>query len=376
LDNPNIEWQEFGPSNWVAKWIGRNADLAPIVWVASPEISIPTSKQAANWSMPPFAGHLTDTHIYGQGVQGGKTAMIAMLEVLQALVAQEQLPDRTIYMAFPFPAQAGEAQILKALAQAGTTPEYMLQTGGLIAQDLLWELDAPVAFIGIGQLAQAKISLIKKQSTVDWSNFLNQLEEQLPAVEVEQAAAQHLLQQLSPELPFTKRFVTSNSWLLQWNKSTYFGSHTLAKQLAGTSIQLIPAFTDADTVVLKVTAPQLTTSTLNAIASLINSDSIMVVGDWNVWSHQTTADAGSRSYRLLANTCKEVFPNLLTAPAWIDRKQPPCVSNIPTPIFYFQPIVQDSASWPKAQLGMEESISRSNYQQLLQFYHRLLTNSI
>ena len=375
FDNPNIEWQEFGPSNWVAKWIGRNADLAPIVWLASPEIVLPTNKQAAIWSTAPFSGHSTNTHIYGQGVQGGKTAMIAMLEVLQYLV-QTQLPDRTIYMAFPFPAQAGEVQILNALAQAGTTPEYILYTGGLIAQDLLWELPAPVAFIGIGQLAQAQITLAKKQPAADWGNLLNQLDEKLPDVDIKQVAAQQLLQQLSPELPFLKRFVSSNSWLLHWNKQTYFAAKTLPKQLAGISSQLIPALTDADTVVLKITAPQLTTTTLNTISSLINSDSIMVVGDWNVWPHQTTADASSRSYRLLANTCKEVFPNLLTAPAWVDRKQAPFISNIQAPIFYFHPIVQDKASWPKAQLGIEESISRQNYQQLLQFYHQLLTNSI
>ncbi|MFK7798157.1 MAG: hypothetical protein AB8E82_11935 [Aureispira sp.] len=376
FENPNIEWQEFGPSNWVAKWIGRNADLAPIVWMASPEVSTPTSKQAATWSTPVFAGHLTDTQIYGQGVQGGKTAMIAMLEVLQALVTQEQLPDRTIYMAFPFPAQAGEAQILKALAQAGTTPEYILQTGGFITQDLLWQLSAPVALIGVGQLAQAKITLVKKQTTVNWINVLNRLQAALPTVDLAQEPAQYLLEQLGPELPFQQRFVTSNAWLLNWNKQTYFEPNTLAKQLTGTNAQLIPAFTDADTVVLKITAPELTTTLLNTISSLIDSDSIQLVGSWNVWRNQTTAEVGSRSYRLLGNTCKEVFPNLLTTPTWIDRKQVPFVANIQTSIFYFQPIVQDATSWPNAQLGIEESISRQNYQQLLQFYHRLLTNSI
>lgn len=376
FDNPNIEWQEFGPSNWVAKWIGRNADLAPIVWMASPEVSIPTSKQAATWSTPPFFGQLTNTHIYGQGVQGSKTAMIAMLEVLQALVSQEQLPDRTIYMAYPFPAQAGEAQILKALAQAGTTPEYILQTGGFIAQDLLWGLSAPVALIGIGQLAQAKITLVKKQTTVNWIYSLKRLQAALPAVDLAQESAQHLLQQLGPELPFQQRFVISNTWLLNWYKQAYFEPNTLAQQLTATNAQLIPAFTDADTVVLKITAPELTTTLLNTISSLVASDSIQLVGNWKIWKSQTTADVGSRSYRLLGNTCKEVFPNLLTTPTWIDREQVPFIANIQTPIFYFQPIVQDSASLPNAQLGIEESISRQHYQQLLQFYHQLLTNSI
>ena len=36
FDNPNVSWQSFGQQSWVAKWIGRNSELAPVVLVASP----------------------------------------------------------------------------------------------------------------------------------------------------------------------------------------------------------------------------------------------------------------------------------------------------------------------------------------------------
>ncbi|MGH1337801.1 MAG: hypothetical protein ACRBFS_16895 [Aureispira sp.] len=373
FNNPNIEWQEFGPSNWVAKWIGRKEDLAPIVWMASPEVTVPTKTQQAAWSVPPFSGSLTSTHIYGKGSQGGKAAMIAMLEVLHHLVAHDRLPDRTLYLAFPFPAQVGEAEVLKTLNYSGTTPEYILQTGGGIAEGLLWELPTPVALLGVGQLAKAQITLVRKKPTINWITFLQRLEQQMPAADLEQEVAQQLLAQLSPELPFQQRFIFSNSWLLNWTKATYFPPSSLPLELVGTTPQLIPTLPDSDTALLQITAPHLEESVLINIKELLKKDSVYVVGNWTEQQGQKTAAIDSRSYRLLGNTCKEVFPNLITAPVWVKRN-PKVKQSMDR--FFFQPTFQDPDSWEKAKLDVNERISRKNYKQLLQFYHQLLSNSI
>ena len=376
FDNPNVEWQEFGPSNWVAKWVGRKADLAPIVWMASPQVNIPTKAQQAAWSVSPFSGHLTSTHIYGQGSQGSKAAMIAMLEVLHAFVQKNRLPDRTIYLAFPFPAQVGEEQILQALAQAGTPAEYILQTGGLIAKDLLWELPTPVALVGIGQMEQAQVKVVRKHPTMNWKVFLGRLQKALPTADLEHETAQELLAQLSPELSFRERFVFSNSWLLDWSQQSYFCPSSLPHQLVGTSVQLSPALPDSDTAWLKVAAPLLEQASLSYIQELLKTDSVIVVSNWKIQKGGATAATESRSYRLLGNTCKEIFPNLMTAPIWVNRPQPLTFSTIQAPIFYFHPIIQDSNSWEKAKWGITERVSRQNYERLLQFYYQLLTNSI
>lgn len=376
FDNPNIEWQEFGPSNWVAKWVGRKADLAPIVWMASPQVAVPTAAQQAKWSVPPFTSSLTTQYIYGQGSQGSKTAMIAMLEVLHDLVQKERLPDRTIYLAFPFPAQAGEAQILKALAQAGTPAEYILQTGGLIAQDMLWDLSTPVALLGVGQLGKAQITLARKSPTMDWKKLVERLREALPCADLKQEAAQQLLHQLSPELPFKQRFVFSNSWLLNWGQQHYFYPRSLSQDLVGVSTRLLPALPDTDTALLQITAPNLAATTLTTIQNILAADSVYVLGNWKWHQGFSTAKIESRSYRLLGNTCKEIFPNIITAPIWVAREDFVANSTVEAPVFYFQPIVQDPSTWQKAQWGVTERISRQNYQRMLQFYHRLLTNSI
>ncbi len=376
FDNPNLEWQEFGASNWVAKWVGRQADLAPIVWMASPQVTMPTAAERRNWSVTPFAGELTAEHIYGQGSQGSKAAMIAMLEVLQQLIAQERLPDRTIYLAFPFPAQIGEARILKALAQAGTPAEYVLKTGGWVAQNLLWELSAPVALLGVGQLAQADLTLVRKHPKVAWSGVLDRLQAQLPKADLTHNTTRELLQQLSPELPFKQRFIFSNTWLLGWNQDSYFSPNSLPNSLVGTQARLFPSLPDSDTTQLRITAPSLDQATLLSIQTLVKLDSVKVIDNWKWQQGYATADLESRSYRLLGNTCKEVFPNLITAPIWVDQPAAPATKAIKAPIFYFQPVVYEADSWQKAQLGVTERISRQNYQRLLHFYHQLLSNSI
>lgn len=376
FNNPNVEWQEFGPSNWVAKWIGRKADLAPIVWMASPQVSVPTKAQQAGWSVEPFAGNLTTSHIYGQGSQGGKAAMIAMLEVLHHLVSQNRLPDRTVYLAFPFPAQVGEGNILKALTQAGTPAEYILQTGGLIAQDLLWELAAPVALLGVGRLDQAQIKVVRENPKMDWKAFLARLNEEVPTADLEHQTTKELLAQLSPELPFSERFIFSNSWLLNWNQYNYFCPESLPHHLVGTSVQLLPALPDSDTAWVKVAAPILEEESLAGLQELLKADSVKVISNWKKQKGGATATTESRSYRLLGNTCKEIFPHLMTAPIWVNRPQPMSSPTVQTPIFYFHPIIQDDHSWEKARWGITERISRQNYERLLQFYYQLLTNSI
>lgn len=368
FDNPNIEWKEFGPSNWVAKWVGRKADLAPIVWMASPQVTCPTAKESG----VPFAGNLPPSDIYGQG---SKAVMIAMLEVLHDLVTKERLPDRTIYFAFPFPNKTGGLQILTALAQAGTSAEYILQTGGFIAQDLLWGISSPVALLGIGQLAKAQITL-SKPPNMDWNFFLERLQSSLPTTNLNHNVARQLLEQLSPELPFQQCFIFSNPWLLNWNKKSYFPMGSLPQSLVGISAQLSPAYPNSDTALLQITAPQLKKENLTSILQFLSEYSITTLGDW-MWQPETpTAYTESRSYRLLGNTCKEIFPDLITAPIWITPTNTTLIPpTIQTPVFYFHPIVRDSTSWEKAQGGAEH-IKRQNYQRLLHFYYQLLNNSI
>jgi hypothetical protein len=375
FDNPNLEWKEFGTDNWVAKWIGRKADLAPIVWMASPEIPLPKTAALATASSK-LPSQLDATSIRGRGSRGSKVAMMAMLEVLHQLLSEERLPDRTIYFAFPFPAQVGEARILTALAQAGTPAAYVLQTGSGIAENLLWDLEAPVALLGVGQLAQAQITLKRMAPTVAWDVLAQRLAKNLPAADLKHPVAKQLLHQLSPELPFGQRFVFSNTWLLNWKQRRYFAPASFSNSLVGLQTHLVPTTVHSDTAQLHLTAPQLPAALLVAVQALLKMDSVQVLSNWTTHEGFASAEMQSRYYRLIGNTCKEVFPRVLTAPIWVARAHAHSAPLIQAPTFYFHPVQLEASNWVAAPQGFAESISRQNYKRLLHFYHQLLSNSI
>lgn len=382
FDNPNVEWQNFEGLSLVAKWVGRTSELAPIVLVAEQYVEEPNLKTIPEWSFNPFMGKVEQGLIYGQGTQDGKTALMAMLEVFNDLVSQNILPNRTIYFAFPHNSEQGEQAIINALKQAKIQPEFILKTGGLILQDMLWDIAMPTALIGIGSPSVSKVTLESKDiSTKVLQQEIQQLRSFLPFVNVSDNSVQHFLNHLSPEMNFNQRLVFSNQWLLSNVQQKWLQKNAFSKTTFGTNIflQKISADSSNTTITeLLFVAPQMQQNLEQWIKNHLQHPQIRLLKQPQIQhSNQILAPIDNRTYRFISNTCKEVFPNVITAPILV---QPPSKvnwqANIDADIYYFHPVLYTSETWEQHQKKVDAKISVKNYQQMIQFYYQLINNRI
>lgn len=381
FNNPNVEWQQFETFSLVAKWVGRTPELAPIVLVTEQYVEEPDLAHIPEWSYNPFMGKIDQKFIYGRGSQGGKAALLAMLEVLNDLVLQNKLPERTIYFAFPHNAEEGERSIVRALQEAKIHPEFILKTGGLISQNLLWKISQPTALIGIGRQSIAQVMLeTQNLASEQLTATIEQLQTALPFVDVDQPSLKTFLSYISPEMPFGQRLIFSNQWLLSNPQQRQLQHNPLTQQLWGHNI-LTKTLSDSNNtrlVQLQFTAPKLIQPLESWIKNHLQHPQIRLLGTPQViYKNNVLAPIDNHAYRLISNTCKEVFPHTISAPTLVTQQSANnWQDNINTDIYYFHPVIYDLAAWEKAQQKIDDKISIENYTQMLQFYYQLIINSI
>lgn len=382
FNNPNVEWQRFEGLSLVAKWVGRTSELAPIVLVAEQYTEEPNLETIPEWSFNPFMGKIEKGFIYGQGTQGGKTALMAMLEVFDNLVSQNTLPNRTIYFAFPHNSEQGEQAIINALKQAKIQPDFILKTGGLISQNMLWEIKMPTALIGIGSPSVSKVTLESKDISKEvLQQQIQQLRAALPFVNVAENSVQHFINHLGPEMNFSQRLVFSNQWLLSNIQQKWLQKNSLSKAAFGHTIYTQNTAIDSSNTritELLFVAPQIQANLEQWLKNHLQHPQIRLLKQPQIqYNNQTLAPVDNRTYRFISNTCKEVFPNIITAPILV---QPPSKinwqANIDADIYYFHPVVYTSETWEKHEKKVDANISVKNYQQMIQFYYQLINNSI
>ncbi|BDS13850.1 M20/M25/M40 family metallo-hydrolase [Aureispira anguillae] len=382
FNNPNVEWQYFEQFSWVAKWVGRTSELAPIVLVAEQYVEEPELKHIPEWSYNPFMGKIDQEFVYGQGAQNGKAAMLAMLEVFNTLVRQNTLPERTIYFAFPHNTQQGEKAIIQALQSAQIAPEFILKTGGLISQNILWDLTMPMALIGVGRQSVAQITLEAKNSTAKpIIQAVQQLKAALPLVEMEAASINDFLTYISPEMPFGQRLIFSNQWLLNNIQQKQLQNNSLTKAIFGHNIT--SHLTPQDSNKTSLGTVTLTGSNLNHnleqwVKSHLQHPKVQLLGQAQfLYKNQKRAAINNGAYRLISNTCKEIFPHIISAPILVNKtSKVNWQANLNTDIYYFHPVIYTPTRWEKAQKKIDNKINIKNYEQMMQFYYQLIMNSI
>lgn len=380
FQHPNIEWQRIGDHNWILKWSGHLPDQPPIVLLASPEVNHPNTEQLPEWHYDPFLGKSDSSYFYGLGSQGGKAAMVALLTVLDSLVQTIPTPARSIYLAFPYPNALGSNALLQALEQTrqltGIAPAYLLHTGGGIQQSGWASIDAPIAQIGTGQLAGADFPLLREEARTPWATAYAPARQALARPNSSHPMVAGFLADLVPELAFSDRLVFANNWLLTLQQDTYFDDEEWLQQQLGGQVHVYTA-PQNDTACLRLYVPSQTAlPSLSDLQAALAPYGFTVLPPIQQWAARPTAEADHRVYQQLSNTCKEVFPKLLTTPTWVATPPTLTTAPLPAPLYHFNPVVYTDDTWQKAQYGIPERLPKNAYQPWVQFYHRLLANAL
>ncbi|KAM9931955.1 hypothetical protein OXX80_008400 [Metschnikowia pulcherrima] len=107
---PNVfsTCEVFKVNTWglVFHWKGADESLKPLLLTAHQDV-VPVQKDTyKDWTYPPFEGHYDGKYVHGRGAADCKNVLIAVMESLDLLMAENYQPNRSVLAAFGFDEEA------------------------------------------------------------------------------------------------------------------------------------------------------------------------------------------------------------------------------------------------------------------------------
>lgn len=138
--------------NLIYRWEGTHPELDPILFMAHQDVVPADPVTLDQWTHPPFSGAIVDGTLWGRGSQDCKNVMVSTMEAIEALLAVDYQPERTVYMAFGQDEEVGGRTGQKVISQhfkdQGIHFAAVLDEGGAIMEGMMPGVKAPIALIG------------------------------------------------------------------------------------------------------------------------------------------------------------------------------------------------------------------------------------
>jgi carboxypeptidase PM20D1 len=219
--------KKYNEHGLLYKWEGTS-NQDPIIFIAHYDV-VP-AYGLDNWQVDPFSGLISDGYVWGRGTLDDKSSMIAILEAVESLLAQNYRPQRTIYLSFGHDEEIGGKNGASAIAadlhKSGVHFDMVLDEGGFILNDVVPGVTNPVALVGVAEKGYLTLelsvttesghsSMPPSQTAVGLlSSALLKLEKN-PMPARYEGGTKLLFEYLAPHMGFMKKAVFSNDWLFE-----------------------------------------------------------------------------------------------------------------------------------------------------------------
>lgn len=400
LVHSHLEKEVVGEASLLYTWQGRDPEARPVVLAAHIDVVPIEPGTLADWTHPPFEGVTADGCIWGRGTMDCKGPLIAIMEAVEALLAEGYAPDRTVCLAFGQDEEVGghrgAEKIAALLKSREANPELVIDEGGVLVDVGIPGFKRPIATVGIAEKGYLTLEL-KVQTEGGHSSMpprhtaigilaraIHRLEEHpFPAriVNITGKTFAHLL----PELPFYLRIALGNArvagMLMKAASSRVNAVNAMLRTTSavtmiqgGTKDNVLPQEARA-TVNMRILPGESIERALSRTNRVINNPGVEVriAGEASNPSRESRLD--SRGFRMLDRTIKETFPESVTAPYLVlgmtDARH---YAQISDSVFRFCPI-RVSKDEQNLAHGTDERIRLDNFGEFIAFFERLIRNS-
>ena len=151
---PNVsntcELMRFADRGLLYRWRGET-DGAPAVMMAHYDV-VPANEEA--WDEPAFEGLIKDGHLWGRGALDTKVTMNGILFAADHLISQGFVPKHDIYFAFSGGEEIsgeGAVRIVEYFRDNGIEPDFVLDEGGAVVENVFPGVSKPCGLIGIAE---------------------------------------------------------------------------------------------------------------------------------------------------------------------------------------------------------------------------------
>ncbi len=132
------------------KWKGKS-EGNPAVLMAHYDV-VPVNEEM--WEKDPFGAELTDGVIWGRGTLDTKVTVNGVLFSADTLIAQGFIPQNDIYFAFSGGEEIngnGAVNIINYFKQNNITPEFVVDEGGAVVEDIFPGVKGQIGLVGIAE---------------------------------------------------------------------------------------------------------------------------------------------------------------------------------------------------------------------------------
>ncbi|MDR0553948.1 MAG: M20/M25/M40 family metallo-hydrolase [Treponema sp.] len=374
----------------------------PVLFLAHYDV-VPAEQ--TKWTVPPFDGELRDGYVYGRGALDMKNTLISLMDAAEELCTQGFSPRREIWFAFGGDEERngtyGAEKIAQWFASQNLRFEWILDEGGVIAEDQIKDLEKPLALVGIEEKGYLSLELSVAQAPGHASK-----PPRIQAAAVLARALTRLSKRSFPPrlIPTVERFFIGLApfapkkwaWVIRYPRlffpmlavladnmgsdfSAMLRTTVAMTQLEGSAADnVMPSLVRA-VINLRLLYPWKVETAVGFIKKTINDDRVVVKIHQLATDPVPATEAQARrvgpGWEALEEAIEEIFPGTAILPylmtATTDSRHYQTLSE---GIFRFAPVCLKKEELARIH-GHDERISTKNLESGVQFYIRLFKNA-
>lgn len=393
----SLEREIIGEGSLLYRWAGRDPKAQPILLMSHLDVvAVPRSEQP-RWTHDPWSGTIAEGYIWGRGAIDVKCGVLSQLEAIEYLLGQGFTPQQDVYLAFGHDEEIGGVdgnhQIALKLRQRRVRFRFVLDEGGVIVENAIAGLHAPLALIAVAEKGYATVRM-----SVDIEPGHSSMPPPQSAVGILAAAVAKLedkprpaslsgpvglmLEAIAPEVDFPQRVALANRDVLsplllqRFAKSPSLNALTRTTTAvtvfqAGQQENALPGHAEAlvNFRLLPGEGPEVVMQHVRDVAA---DPRIQIELREGANSPSAVSDHQSREFLAISRAIRQTFPEAVVAPglavvATDSRHYEPLADNI----YRFLP-VQLPVEDLKRIHGIDERIGVENYRRMVAFMVRLL----
>ena len=160
---PNVQkvctFVKPGPRSLLFCWKGQSSEK-PGVLMAHYDV-VPVDE--SGWDKPAFDAIIEDGIMWGRGTLDTKGTMLGVLEAADSLIAEGFVPAQDLYLAFAGDEEIsgdGAPCIIRWLQAHNIQPDFVLDEGGAVVENVFPGVHVPSAMVGIGEKGPMDVKFI------------------------------------------------------------------------------------------------------------------------------------------------------------------------------------------------------------------------
>ncbi|MFL6622983.1 MAG: M20 family peptidase [Sulfurifustaceae bacterium] len=395
-----LKRERIGNYSLLYTWPGTDAGARGILLMAHQDVVPISPGTETQWQAPPFSGEIRDGFIWGRGTWDDKGNLFAILEAVELLVNHDFRPTRTVYLAFGHDEELGGMRgthvVAAALRARGVRLAFVLDEGLPITEGVFPGFDNSLALIGVAEkgyvdvvlsltTASGHSSVPPARTAIGRMSAALARIERNPAPAAIRGATREMFETLAPESHVLNRVLFSNLWLfaplmkgdLERGAATNAmirSTVALTAFRAGDKENVLPGYAQA-VANIRLLPGDSKEQLLEHLKREIDDDDIALTVKGIVSDASRVSRTDVPSYRVLARTVRQIFPDAIVAPGLlVGRTDSRHMEEIADEIYRFSPVRARVEDLPRYH-GINERISIANFADIIRFNYRLIRNA-